>query len=160
LSKTVGQPARDARNALSDNVFSRTVLGDDTFTALDPETKSTLQDLTKQFNEMVTNVDSVANGGKEIEEVENAIKTNLSGQDELLDNILDQEKIRKFIENKTAKGKQIMDILSSMFQYMLSRAGANPKVSELGSKILAEKGKNLLQEGSQNLETAEEPLEE
>ena len=159
LSKTVGQTTRNVRNALSDNVLSRTVLGDDTFTALDPETKNTLQNLTGQFNEMVTNVDSVANGGKEIEEVENAIKDDLSKQESLLRDILTQEKIKKFIENKTAKGKQIMDILSSMFQYMLSRAGANPKVSELGSKILAEKGKNLLQKSPDsnpvNLETAE-----
>jgi len=161
LSKTVGQTARNTRNALSDNALSRTVVGDDTFTALDPDIKTTLQDLTGEFNTMVTNVDSVANGGKEIENVENEIKESLSGQESLLQNILTQEKIKTYIESKIAKGKQIMDILSSMFQYMLSRAGANPKVSVLGSKILAEKGKNLLQEGSNsvNLET-ERPEEE
>jgi hypothetical protein len=161
LSKTVGQPARDSRNALSDNVFSRMVLGDDTFTALDPEIKTTLQNLTNHFNEMVTNVDSVADGGKEIENVEQEIRDELSNKESesLLQNILQQEKIIKYIQSKIAKGKQIMDILSSMFQYMLSRAGANPKVTELGYKILAKKGNDiLLQEGS-NSEGPEEKNE-
>ena len=153
LSKTVGQTARNIRNVASDNVLTRNVLGDDTFTILDPQIKTTLQTLTEEYNNRITNVDSVANGGKEIVNVENDIKTDLADQTELLKDILDQEEIKKYIENKKSKGKDTMTILSSMFQYMLSRAGANPKVSELGSKILADSGNNIINQKKSESET-------
>jgi hypothetical protein len=148
LSKTVGQTARNARNALSDNVIARNVLGDDTFTALEPELKKTLQNLTGEWNNIVTNMDSIADNDSsetETEKIQKEIKNSLSSpeSESLLQNILQQPKIRNYIETKIAKGKSKLDILSSMFQYMLSRAGANPKVSELGSNILAKNMNNI-----------------
>jgi hypothetical protein len=139
LSKTVGQTARNARNALSDNVISRTVLGDDTFTALRPEDKATLKEMTGYFNNIVTNVDStnVEESKKVEEDIKSLLSNNNNDMNELLANILENPTIRTYIESKIAKGKTMTNILSSMFQYILSRAGANPKVTTMVSSIIA-----------------------
>ena len=55
----------------------------------------------------------------------------------LLANIFEQPKIQTYIQSKIAKGKPMWSILSSMFQYILSRAGANPKVTTMVSTILS-----------------------
>jgi len=138
LSKTVGQTARNIRNALSDNVISRSILGDDTFTALKPEDKATLREITGYLNEIVTNVDST--DVEETKKVEADIQSLLENNKdiyEVLANIFSQEKIQTFIESRISKGKSMPNILSSMFQYILSRAGANPKVTTMVSTILA-----------------------
>lgn len=141
LSKTVGQTARNARNYLSDNAFSRTVLGDDTFTPLDPQDKETLQKLTGQFNDMVTSIDSVKDNnsnGEETQTVQKNIEDILKKNDDLLKHIAKEPQIKTYIESKLAKGKPLQNILSSMIPYILSRAGANPKVSAMASPILSE----------------------
>ena len=164
LSKTVGQTARNARNALSDNVITRTVMGDDTFTALPPDDKATLRGLTETLNEIVTSIDSVkdnADGGKETqEEIESFLNTDPDKINKLLEHMKDDPKIQEYIQNKIAKGKSIPNILSSMIPYILSRAGANPKVSALVSPILTNLFAPMIEESGSGLPSEEEEKEE
>jgi hypothetical protein len=141
LSKTVGQTARNASNFASNNIMG--LFGDDTFTALDKKDRATLEQVTMALNDIVNNIDSVADnasGGEETKQVEADIRLLLENNKDIYDllaNIFSQPKIQTYIESKIAKGKSLPNILSSMFQYILSRAGANEKVSALVSSIMA-----------------------
>ena len=137
LSKAVGQPLRSAKNALSNNVVSRTLLGDNTFTALLPEDKKELQDLTKNLNDIMTNIDfAIDKDGKQAEEDVKTLITNNESVYEIIEHILEQPKIQQHIANKIGKGKRMSEILQHMYQDILTKSGANPKVSELVSNIL------------------------
>ena len=141
LSKAVGQPLRSARNALSNNIVSsKYLLGDDTFTALLPEDKKELQDLTKNLNAIMTNIDFATDkDGKQAEEDVKTLITNNESVYEIIEHILEQPQIQQHIANRIGKGKRMPEILQHMFKYILSKSGANPTVSELVSNILTYK---------------------
>ena len=138
LSKTVGQTGRNLTNAISNN----TLLGDDTFTVLDKADKSNLQEITTQLNTIMNNIDSAkdyASNGLETKQAEGDIKellTNNKDVYQILENVFKQPKIQEYINKKVGEGKDMTTILPSLFQYILSRSGANPKVTSLVSSIL------------------------
>ena len=138
LSEKLGQPLRDIRNKLSDNVVSRTILGDNTFTSLLPEDKKNLQEITKELNDIMTNIDFAKDkDGKQAEEDVKSLLTTNVDMYETLQHILQQPNIQQHIANRIGKGKRMPEILQHMFKFILSQSGANPQVSELVSNILS-----------------------
>jgi hypothetical protein len=139
LSKTVGQTGRN----LTNTVLNVPILGDDTFTVLNSSDKSDLREISNQLNTIMNNIDSVkdnASNGAETKQAEEDIKELLTNNKDVyktVENIINQPKIQEFISKKVGKGKQMSNILSSLFQYILTRSGANPKVSSLVSGILS-----------------------
>jgi len=159
LSKAVGEPLRNIKNKLSDNVVTNTALGHNTFTILSPPDKKELQDLTKNLNDIMTNIDFTKDkDGKQAEEdVKNLIINNQSVY-EIIQHILQTPDIQQHIANRIGKGKRMPDILQHMFHEILRNSGANPKVSELVSNILTYKmdyGNELKEEENKPEDTAD-----
>jgi hypothetical protein len=140
LSKTVGQTLRSARNVLSDNKLATVVLGDNTFTTLLPDDKDQLKEISKGLNDIMLNIDFAEDkDGKQAEEDVKSLLINNKDIYTVLENILEQPKIRQHIANKIGKGKRMPEILQHMFREILSHSGANPQVSDLVSNILTYK---------------------
>jgi hypothetical protein len=140
LSKAIGQPLRDIKNKLSNNTISNTLMGDNTFSALLPEDKKNLQEITRYLNNIMTNIDfSKDKDGKQAEEDVKSLLTNNIDMYKPFKNILQQPHIQQHIANRIGKGKRMPEIVQHMFQFILAQSGANPKVSDLVSNILSYK---------------------